>query len=311
MEELRQQSTDNIVDDDDKLNLTLADKTTKFFRDNMVNLILALVCIIYIFRGIANIEYSGKTIFEIIADTFITFIVGISIKTLMGKNGIIDGRKSDKFMRTSKLYSQQLDSITPNIEHLDAYCDYKNWLVLRRRQTTILRKAGLSYRLFSRGEYDDSSDPSIQAIIKKAREVDVFQITSSMILNVIDSSEEETRILKLDIRNYEKAKLRNNILIGASTALLFGLCSLEKGVFDIAGILWTTIQVAIFLVLGALEYLNCFEFIAENFRGKMKVVIGYIDEFKNLIEKRPELFDYDVEHFREEQAEKERLKQYE
>lgn len=298
------------ISDDEKLNVTLADKTTKFFRDNMINLVLALVCVIYIFRGIANIEYSGKTIFEIIADTFITFIVGICIKTLWGKNGIIDGRKSDKFMRTAKLYGKQLDSITVNIEHLDTYCEYKNWLVLRRKQTTILRKAGLSYRLFINGEYDSNPDPEIQAVLKKTREVDVFQITSSMILNVIDSSEEETKILKLDIRSYEKTKLRNNILIGASTALLFGLCSLERGVFDVTGILWTTIQVAIFLVLGALEYLNCFEFITENFRGKMIVVIGYIDEFKNLIEKRPELFDYDIEHFKEEQAEKERMKMY-
>lgn len=304
-------NTDNIAIMDDDLSPTLADKTTKFFRDNMVNLILVLVCIVYIFRGIATIEYSGKTIFQIIADTFITFIVGIAIKSLMGKNGIIDGRKSDKFMRTSKLYGQQLDSITPNIEHLDAYCDYKNWLVLRRKQTTILRKAGLSYRLFSLGEYDNNPDPNIQSVIKKAREVDTFQITSTMILNVVDSSEEETRVLSLDIKNYEKTKLRNNILIGVSTSLLFGLCTLERGIFDIAGILWTTIQVAIFLMLGALEYLNCFEFISENFRGKIIVVIGYIDEFKNLITKRPELFDCDIERFKEEQAQKERAKQYE
>lgn len=307
---MEEHKNNNPIENDsfDKIDTPFVDKVSAFFKNNMVTLILILVCIVYIFRGVANIEYSGKTIFEIVADTFITFIVGITIKSLMGKNGIMSGRMSPKYLRTTKLYGEQLDSITHNVEHLDMYCDYKNWLALRRKQTTILRKAGLTYRKFSLGDYDDSNDPEVIQAVKKAREVDIFPITSFMILNVIDASEEHSKILKLDVKTYEKTKLRNNMLIGASIALLFGLCSLEKGVWDWSGILWTAIQTVLFLALGCLEYMNGYEFISETFRGKIIIVISFIDEFKNLLEKRPDIFTADIEEFQEEQAEKERLK---
>lgn len=310
MEEHKNNQFENDIN---KLETPFVDKVSSFFKTNMVTLILILVCIVYIFRGVANIEYSGKTIFEIVAETFITFIVGIAIKSLMGKNGIMAGRMSPKYLRTSKLYGEQLDSITHNVEHLEAFCDYKNWLFLRRKQTTILRKGGLTYRKFMDGDYDNTDDPEIKSVIKKAREADIYQLTSFTILNVIDASEEHGEILKLDVKAYEKNKLKNNMLIGSCIALLFGLCSIEKGVWNWSGILWTSIQVVIFLSLGALEYMNGYEFISETFRGKIIIVIAFIDEFKNLLEKRPEIFTTEIEAFREEQArkesEKERLKQ--
>lgn len=83
------------------------DKFGNWLRHNVENIILVFICAIYIFRGVAEIEESGKTVLEILADGAIALLCGYLIKGIMGRKGILKGLTSPKFVATTNAYGKR------------------------------------------------------------------------------------------------------------------------------------------------------------------------------------------------------------
>ena len=77
---------------------TKTDKIGDFIKDNIINFVLILVCVVYIFKGVIEIVETGKTISEIIADGFIMFLVSFGIKIILRKKGLNNGYNSPLFI---------------------------------------------------------------------------------------------------------------------------------------------------------------------------------------------------------------------
>lgn len=255
-----------------------------WLKKNIFPIIIALVGVVYITRGIAEIIETGKTVEEIIANGFLATITGWLIATLYGELAIKDGMNSDNFFDTKEEYSKVVEEITNEIGKLHIFCDKKNQLAYERNQARILMKIGLSWNDFIKGNYD-KANKEIRKAIKKARKSyrEIYSFDS--LLSGCDS--EETGIAKrVSLSRYKSKTLSTKFLTSAIMGVVFGYftLSLANGV-NWSNIIWYALQIALFNLAGYLQYLINASFVEIDLRGQIIRDTNVLYEFKNSITK--------------------------
>lgn len=267
-------------------------KMQKFFKENISIIALFLVCAIYIFYGIITIEKTGKTIPQIIADGTISFLIGYVIKALLNNQGIANGEKSENFINARNFYLKLLDE-TSNIQHyLQNYCDLENEKTLKRVQTAILRKHNLKYDLFINNEYDLSKlDKKQIKAIYKAREVNIHLINDAILLSDSQLNLDTGKDLSVSKKSYIKSSNLKTAIIMILFALIIGYYGVDptKG-FNWSGALWSAIQIAIYLSLGAMQYFSGYTFMADTYRTALVRKSNHLERFKNMYNENPNRF---------------------
>ena len=288
-----------------------AAKVGNFFKKNLNNFILALICVVYIFFGTVSIVPTGKTVFEIIAYSVIAFVVGFSIKTIWKEKGIQDGINSDLFQDKIDFYGRQKEKIQSFSEELDNFCDYENTKRLIKARTNYLYKYNLKYDDFKSGKYDRELDTffkthhdkkdrdykkakQLEKVLNGAKKIGVYQYTSVLITNAYDADsnrlDAEKKMLGASINKYRSSSAARGIIQASIIALLFGLYWLQPNAWSWAAIIWYAFQVSTFLANGVIQYFKGYDYVIHNMRAKVERVINIIDEFINLRAKNPELF---------------------
>lgn len=277
--------------------MTKSEKIANFFKDNWVNFAIVLIVFVYIARGIAEITKTDASIDEIIADGCMSFITSITIKILFRKKAILVGFENPNFKSTCNAYGQQLTDIVSSIDKLDEFCDFENEERRKRDQTTFLIKYGVKYQDFLDGKYD--SVPSRKEIDKyhykilkskykgcqKAKKIHSFRYSSKLITNAYDTTNSEKELLTANIKKYTSKQTLLNILLGGVCGILFGYYTLKTGEIDKANVIWCSLQMAIYLAFGLIEYFNTIEYITKTIREKIKRVMSIIDKFKIYVRK--------------------------
>lgn len=264
---------------EEQIKKTKTEVFSQFIKDNLVNMVIVLICLVYILRGLITIGETGKTWYEILADGLLAFFVSISIKILMRKKGLNNGFNSDKFIATTNEYGKQIvDKIDGHTEELEKYCLLKNDERLRIEQRNFLLRNGLDYETFEKGEYDDrfENEPNKKVrkkklnLLRKCRNLKVYKYTSVLITNAYCNAESESKLLSQSSQRYEKSNAISNILIGLIIMFLFGYYGVKSGnVQELwKNVIWCSIQITLYLVLGVIAMLNAFDFVTETLRGK-------------------------------------------
>ena len=286
---------------EEQMKKTKTEIFSQFIKDNLVNMVIVLICLVYILRGLITIGETGKTWWEILADGLLAFFVSISIKILMRKKGLNNGFNSDKFIATTNLYGKQIvEKVDGHTEDLEKYCLFKNDERLRIEQRNFLLRNGLDYEMFEKGEYDSrfESIPNRKIrrkkvnLLKKCRNIRVFKYTSVLITNAYCNAESESKLLSQSSQRYERSNAIGNILIGLLIMFLFGYYGIKSGNVEELwkNVIWCAIQVTLYLVLGVIAMLNAFDFVTETLRGKINRVISIIDDFSSMRVNHPEIF---------------------
>ena len=270
------------------VNYTPADKIAEWFKRNLENFVLLIVCGIYIFRGIADIDRTGKTVLGIIADGAIAFIGGYVIKAIMDKKGVLRGLIANKFVATTNIYANKKTDISGFVEELTPFCDKSNAERLKQKQKEYLLNYAMSYDLFIQGFYD--RDKEKRKIAEQCRQIKVFEYTPVMLTNAYDNAKSEEELLTATIGKYERKQRFGDALIGIITFLLFGYFGFKPGTWIWANIAWASLQVGLFLANGMIKYMNAYFFVTETLRGKIKRVVDILDEFINIRAKHPGIF---------------------
>lgn len=279
---------------------------SEFIKQNLVNLVLVLLCTVYILRGLIQIGETGKTWYEILADGLLAFLVSISIKILMRKKGLNNGFASDKFIATTNEYGKQIqDKVDGHTEQLEKYCLVKNDYRLKLEQRNFLLRNGLDYETFEKGEYDSrfEREPNTKVrkkkinLLRKCRHIKVYQYTPVLITNAYSNQESEEKLLKQSRKQYESSKALTNFFIGLIIMFLFGYYGVKSGNVEELwkNVIWCSIQVTLYLILGVIEMLNAFDFVTETLRGKINRVISIIDDFDSMRINHPEYFEKKIE----------------
>ena len=126
-------------------------KTDKFLKElsnNFIYILLLLVCIVYPLTRLFEIDKTGKSVLDILANIGISFLVALSISVLWGEKGTENGLQAKQYLDTKDNYNDAVEEITPYIEKIDKGCDYINENDKIKKQTVILKRVGLSYEKF-------------------------------------------------------------------------------------------------------------------------------------------------------------------
>ena len=87
---------------------------------------------------------------------------------------------------------------------------------------------------------------------------------------------------------YEAQHSLGDLISKFGTAIIFGYygVSLIEN-FDYARLIWTTLQVALFLVMGVIKMYQAYNFVVDEFRGRIVKKIDNLQKFDNYIKSLP------------------------
>ena len=272
-------------------------KTDKFLKElsnNFIYILLLLVCIVYPLTRLFEIDKTGKSVLDILANIGISFLVALSISVLWGEKGTENGLQAKQYLDTKDNYNDAVEEITPYIEKIDKGCDYINENDKIKKQTVILKRAGLSYEKFIKGEYDNitkKEDKLRYKAIKKAREVEDIGINTIVLLSECESNITGVKLSETIIQHKSKVvfkKIASKII----TATIFGIYTVKQienssWLF----VLWGLVEVLLYLLLGFINYLKEYNYIVTKRRQQMVLKMDYIYLILNLIKNKPYIFE--------------------
>lgn len=283
-----------------------AENTKKYIKQYIGYIVIVLACLIYIARGIITVEETGKTVMQILGDGFLALFFGVFINYVFELQGMMDGERNDKVIATNQKHADIVDEISPDIDKLDDWCDKKNKEALKLARVRILSANGL--------KYDDCFD-----------EEGVAKPLSSLKLDLNCSSKEERRQVKDKIKCFRKAcKVKLTLLTTNSLtseggrdydpyylgqtkrqykrktttmdlisklgiACIFGYYGAKFVTsFSWAFLIWTGIQVVLFLIMGVVKLYTSYMFVVDDYRARVIKKIDNLTKFKDFIDNKKE-----------------------
>lgn len=255
------------------------EKAIEFLKNNALNFLLVVIYGLFIFRDIVQIQESGRTVLEIVANTFIAWFMGIATSTIMRRKGQARAMSEQSYKNMQKTYNSEIEKTDPHIDKLDDFCDNKNEQRYIKAQKTVLRRARIKYEDFANKEkFEVCKTKDQEKVWDKATRVKIQLITPENLLSETDEKYEkgkkEENLSEKNRKSFFKDSSSKIFM-----ALVFGYFTVSISIG--AGILWSCIQVAIWLVWGIMSYLQDYFYIKQIYQNKIYRKIKYLKEFNN------------------------------
>lgn len=269
------------------------EKTKDFLKVNFFFFVVAIACVVYVIRGFVTIVETGKTIGEIIADGFVSALFGFFISKLLSLQGLAKGEQDPNVIKTNNLHAKTVEKISPKIYQLDEWCEMKNREALKTAQSKKLATAGVAYEDFVKGIYriitTDGEKFVIERelpkeklkVVKKARKISLTPLTSSALTsdggNIVDPY-----YLGMEKKEYTIKRDGKQLISKIMCGVLFGFYGVKLiADFNVSNLIWTAIQVALFLIMGVISYLQAYFFIVDEYRHRIIKKIDNLEKFDN------------------------------
>lgn len=260
--------------------LTSTDKVMDFFKKNIYNMILIIVSAIFVLKDLIIWEVGKKQIEQIVADGAISFIMGMAFNIILGKKGIIAGQSTAEYASTMMAYATQIERTDDKCDKLDAWCEAKNEVRLKRIRTRILSRARIRYEDFENNDKSNLLDRDQKRAWKHACRVKIHLLTPDNLLSETDTRFEKGE-KEYTISEYERSKNFKDASTKVIFAIVFGYFGYSGLTGDWAGVLWGALQVAIWMILGLMSYIQNYTFIKDTYRQKIIRKTAYLTEFNN------------------------------
>lgn len=267
---------ENLVYEEEK---NSADKFFEFMKNNVLNFLLVIIYGLFIFRDVVQIHESGRTILEIIANTFIAWFMGVCTSTIMRRKGQAKAMTENSYKNMQKTYDGEIEKADDHIDVLDDFCDEKNEIRYIKAQKIVLRRQRIKYDDFANKEKNEVCKTKEQEKCwDRALRVKIQLITPENLLSETDTKYEKGKKEETLNEKNTKSFLKDSYS-KAFMALIFGYfaVSIVLG----TGILWSCIQVSIWLIWGIVSYLQDYFYIKQVYQQKIYRKIKYLKEFNN------------------------------
>lgn len=275
------------------------EKAKNFFQKFTGYFAIGLVSLIYIATAFLRLDKTGKTVAEIIVDGTLVFLLGFFINRLFDLQGIMDGEKDENFKASMVYHGEAVERISPYIDRLDWWCEDKNKENLRTQRTRILATEGLKY-----SDYFDEDGTAKEFIPDEKklnnrflRKMELKRIKcfykalhvkltplSACELTSEGSNMNDPYFFGRSKIEYEKQSSASDVISKIAVALIFGYygVSLIQD-FSYAQLIWNSLQVGIFILMGITKMYNSFIFITGEFRGRMVKKVTVLDMFLRFV----------------------------
>lgn len=287
------------------------EKIKTFLKNNFIYFIIAFACIAYIAYGMTTIETTGKSIIEIIGSGIVIFFMGYTISFLFSLQGMLSGDRKKEVEDTNRLHSKCVAEIDEKINEMDEWCEEQNVKALKTMRKQILSLEGLKYddcfdeggipkkieflRLNKPKKNEFDSDIQFKDELKKVKRFNKRQRHKEKVFNkaikvkisllstdlITASCEKHSDPFNLgtDRRTYQKREARTGLLSKAIVGLIFSYFTFTF-ILGWAYLISSLVQIAIFLLMGSIKFVQSYYFVIEDLRLRTVKQINYIQKFK-------------------------------
>lgn len=253
-------------------------KLSEILRENLQKITIVLISFVYIVQGMFQLKQKSTTILNILGSIGISIIVGFVIANNMRSMGLRDGRRSEIFVNSVKAYGKAKEDATPNFDSLSAWCEYKNAQELEYKRKSIIQGVGLNWKAYKLGYYEDEQNHAKLnerqiAAIEEAQNCQIYRIYSQELLSDLPSvygkngnrfgESQKEYVLKRSVIDI-LTRLCIGVVCGMYT--LYPLFTGDNAAQVIAGVVWNTLQIIIFLAFGLVKYADAKSFIEDDYR---------------------------------------------
>lgn len=274
-------------------------KIRKIAMDGMYVLIVIAISIVYIFWGLLEVNESGKTIEQIIIDGFLTFIVGYSIGMLLSAQGYKNGWNNEQLIEAQKKHREKVQSINDRLDNLEAYLEERHEKKIKALRIQILSEEALSYKDFSEGKYAQyqtdkefiktHSKSQLRAIYKAYHCKPKKLKGTDLIKGGMSSSKNDDDELGDTVKEHQAKTQASALGYRIITAIVFGYYGIEMARnFNWITLIWTSIQVVIFLGSGFMRYDSAYSYMKENIKDRYYAQIDILTSFEAWEKKKEE-----------------------
>lgn len=259
---------------------------------NVGYLAVALICGAFLLTSFIEIGKTGKSPEKIIADSAATFILGMSINSLLGIQGDLTGERDEKMLSTRALHSETVERISPIIEGLDAWCNEQNARALLAERTKILAAAGLKYSDCFDSEGVALPLPEREGLTKRELKYikRCYRRACRLELSELTAGELTSESGKAGDPNYlgptkgEFAGITflKDVASKIAIAAVVGYYGVEfMQDFNYAELIWRAFQVAVLLITGIIRMFKQYVFVTETYRARIVKKIDNLQKYEN------------------------------
>ncbi len=275
----------------------MGEKVKGFFKQNLGYFIIAFVCAVYILTAFLQIDKTGKTIPRIIADGALCFFLGVFINRAFDLQGIMSGEREENVKAAIEEHAKIVLKISPHIEELDRWCEEENAKNYKTQRTKILARVGLKYSscfdedgvaipyMVDREKLKDKYLRKIEC--KKLRG---YHKAAGLKLTALSAGEltseggkqQDPYYFGRTKAQYETQRSVKDIIAKIGTAVIFGVYGVDLVKdFSYANLIWTTLQVAFFLMMGIIKMFQAYLFVTDEYKGRIWKKIDNLQKFDN------------------------------
>lgn len=147
-------------------------KVYDFIKGNLINGVVILTSLIYIFYGMVSIERTNLNIWQCLAAASIGIIVGFMIKQGLGENGFNKGYASNIWKNSLEKYSNACNEANPYIEKVDNFYYCEEIEKKRNYRRSYLMGNQMRYEWFfdNKGNYVENPE-RFEKLTKKQKKI--------------------------------------------------------------------------------------------------------------------------------------------
>lgn len=261
------------------------DKAGEFFKNHIIDLAIFVAITAYMLKALAEVEILHKDLWEVILETGLFTAVGLIIKFLMMKRGIMMGLKDESYIVTMKAFGEQLMKISNKMEYLGEFCEEVNEENVRQAKKDLLLSFGFSWGQYQGTEpVKEWEKEDLEKCRKRMKKIRVYKIKKQVLTS--ESGEKRFRqqySMGKNIHSFETTATSWSIawvLAGGLFSTYVGF-SFSDGI-TLGAIVSAVVQGAVMLLLGVWSLWNGYVFITQDFRNRIIMKTNYLNEFDNL-----------------------------
>lgn len=268
-------------------------KFNSIFRDYIGYILSLLVVLGYILTGVFILNDTGKTLTQILIDSFIIFVLGVLLSNTMGLQGLNDGDHEESVKKSKLEHASILLETQPYWLNSPKFCEYKNKTALRQERERILNFATLNYN-----DFFDSEGRFIGKFIKKtgsmkkfidrqneairtAVSLEITQITPSDLVTENAKPNDPLARGRSKVQYITQSNVRD-VFVKVATAIFGGIYTAQFIGADFGEIAYRVVIAIILLAFGVVRYYANFRFVTGENNDRTVMATHWLKEFKTL-----------------------------
>jgi len=275
-------------------------KAKDLFINNIVYVLLAILCTAYILYGFLNLDESGKTIGEILKDGAVVLIFSIVITKLFGFQGLNKGAQTQEMTEARAKHAATVVSVGPILEYLDEFCTEENRLNLINTRKFIISSNGykhsdfldegdnlkeLTFKKLSRAEkrkeQDCAKGITRERLYHKLKNLKLTKVSPKSLLTENDKVEDEYNF-GTTMQQYMLRADVSGIALKVVSVVLFAYYGISViNNFSVGALIWSILQVVLFLSMGLLKFFLDYLFMKNSYSQRILNQESKLNVFKN------------------------------